>query len=223
MKQGLFQHSSSMDCWRSSSLSFLPEPLSATQHPIAHGLTYHHVDSGSVDLFLMASACSSVKSYCEREVICVLHTEQMSLCLPYKWMRPCKNQRHVSISPIKALNDKWMHLLTITPLVPQNMAVVLFPYSLLNYIHEFVWTPLIYKCNFKDRVISFDKRWFLSGWHVFYCRGFSDPRGVHGEMFWESAENLRERERERERERRERERDSLQNKFSLSCQTYLKY
>ncbi len=30
------------------------------QHPIAHGLTYHHVDSGSVDLFLMASACSSV-------------------------------------------------------------------------------------------------------------------------------------------------------------------
>ncbi len=25
-------------------------------------------------------------------------------------------------------------------LVPQNMAVVLFPYSLLNYIHEFVNT-----------------------------------------------------------------------------------
>lgn len=30
------------------------------------------------------------KSYCEREVVCVLHTEQMSLRLPYKWMRPCK-------------------------------------------------------------------------------------------------------------------------------------
>lgn len=30
------------------------------QHPIAHGLTYHHFDSGPVDLFLMGSACSSV-------------------------------------------------------------------------------------------------------------------------------------------------------------------
>ncbi len=60
------------------------------QHPIAHGLTYHHVDSGSVDLFLMASACSSVNLTVRWRLFCVLHTEQMSLCLPYKLMRPCK-------------------------------------------------------------------------------------------------------------------------------------
>lgn len=33
------------------------------------------------------------KSYCEKEVVCVLHTEQMSLCLPYKWMRAHKMSR----------------------------------------------------------------------------------------------------------------------------------
>ncbi len=41
-------------------LFFSPWNTLCHQHPIAHGLTYHHVNSGSVDLFLMASACSSV-------------------------------------------------------------------------------------------------------------------------------------------------------------------
>lgn len=74
---------------------FLPPPHNTLchQHPIAHGLTYHHFDSGLVDLFLMGSACSSVNLDCEKEVVCVLHTEQMSLCLPYKWMRARKMSR----------------------------------------------------------------------------------------------------------------------------------
>lgn len=61
------------------------------QHPIAHGLTYHHVDSGPVDLFLMASACSSVNLtvrgrlfvYCTLSRCCyVCHINEWGLVKP---------------------------------------------------------------------------------------------------------------------------------------------